>query len=86
MDKTKTDWIAQIIPFLNSKGEYGARPLTIWQCFKPEFATKEDRNELNKALSQLMRDGKVQRSVGLNDSGKDCYFYETTDKRYNKYA
>ena len=65
----------RILSMLADKGYDGARAITLWQSMKPQHAIKSDRAEFDNTLARLLWHDVLERSVGLNDSGTECRFY-----------
>ena len=65
----------RILSFLSDRGYDGARAITIWQSLELDHASKSDRAQFDNTLARLLRSGVLERSVGLNDSGGECRFY-----------
>ena len=65
----------RILSFLASKGYDGARSIAIWQSLEIEHAVQSERTQFDNTLARLLSSEVLERSVGLNDSGGECRFY-----------
>jgi hypothetical protein len=64
-----------ILSMLAGKGYEGARAITLWQSIKPQHATKLERSQFDNTLARLIRSNVLESSIGLNDGGTECRFY-----------